>query len=148
MTWLSALDLGLCAVFAVRRIGWSRSILIGLLVAPIYLWSLPPIGCGCFRPLFRRCDDTVRYQAQMRSDLKNLASQLEIFRMEEERYSVDFEEIGFWPSDGVSIELVASPAGWTATARHVVVPELSCTLSTVEPVDGAAPVGAIDCRRG
>jgi hypothetical protein len=58
------------------------------------------------------------YEAAMKSDLKNLASQQEIYFSDYYAYSSSFEELAFTNIDGVTVHVVATTSGWTANAWH------------------------------
>jgi len=105
-------------------------LLVGLI--PAITYALPAQSCGCIRTPFVRCKGGGRelaYRAAMMSDLKNLASQEEIYFSDWDTYSADPEAIGFVSSTGVEITLVATAAGWAAQATHVAVgDQQSCAL--------------------
>lgn len=112
------IDLLVALLLSVRRFGPGRTLLgaVGLSMALQPL--LPPVPCGCFRPLLRRCDYTARFDAAMKSDLNNLASQQEIFRDDARRYSSDPEALGFVTSSGVTVVIEATDDAWVAWATH------------------------------
>jgi hypothetical protein len=92
-------------------------------------YALPPATCSCFGPVFRRCDNSLRYVATLKSDLRNLSSQQEIYFLDHGMFSSDAEALGFWPSNGSRIEIEAGPKGWSAVATHAVLGEdRSCTI--------------------
>ena len=121
------LDLVIAAVFAARRFGITRTFIGALLTAPVWLYSLPPISCGCL-PSFRRCTRAQYFRAVTKYDLKDLASQQEIHFADHGTYSYDTKALGFVPSGGVELSIVASAAGWAARARHEANPEHSCAI--------------------
>ncbi len=118
MTPLSPLDLFLAAVLSLRRFGMGRTLLASVVLIPLYLWTLPPVVCSCFGPVFRRCDSSLRYVAAMRSDLRILASQQEIYFADHGEYSTDLEALGFVGSEGVSLDVSVRGDGWIASATH------------------------------
>lgn len=132
MSFTGPLDLTITAVLVARRLGPCRTVLLGLALGPALLWSLPPRACGCIRAPFVRCLDGhgLAYRAALRSDLKDLASQEEIHLANEGTYSADPEALGFVPSAGVTVRVVASARGWAATASHSSLPEgQACAIS-------------------
>ncbi len=130
------LDLTIAFLLAVRRFGAVRTLLGTLVLAPVFLWSLPPVSCGCLGPMFRRCARDLPYFAAMRSDLKNLASQQEIYFSDFRTYTNDAEALSFIASDGVRLTVVATPDGWAAEAEH----EALGTREGCALYHGAAPV--------
>lgn len=118
MSLVTPFDFLIAAVLGIRRFGFARTALAGFMLIPAFLWSLPPRPCSCIRPPFVRCKSGLRYHAAMKSDLKNLASQQEIYFSDHGMYSYDWQELGFVQSDGVEITIVASPDRWTALATH------------------------------
>ncbi|HIF06226.1 MAG TPA: prepilin-type N-terminal cleavage/methylation domain-containing protein [Gemmatimonadetes bacterium] len=59
------------------------------------------------------------YFAAMKSDLKNLASQQEIYYSDEYQYSTSATNLGFVSSDGVTVAIgTGTSTGWAATAIH------------------------------
>lgn len=80
--------------------------------------ALPPTTCSCFGPRLRRCDNSLRYVAVLKSDLRYLSSQQEIYREEHGTYSSDAAELAFWPSDGSRIRIEATADHWSALATH------------------------------
>ena len=54
----------------------------------------------------------------MKSDLKNLASQQEIYYSDAYSYTTTTADLAFTNSDGVTVTITASTSGWTGTATH------------------------------
>ena len=123
MSFATPLDLVIATVLAVRRFGLARTMLGGLLLMPVYLWSQPPVACGCFRPLFVRCVYSLRYYATLKSDLKNVAALEEIHFAEHGTYAYDWRELGFTQSEGVRVTILASQDSWAAVATHSAIGE-------------------------
>jgi hypothetical protein len=70
------------------------------------------------------------YRAAMKSDLKNLASQEEIYFSDNDGFSADPTALQFVSSNGVNVTLVAAPGGWAARASHEALGEQeSCALA-------------------
>ena len=78
------------------------------------------------------------YMAQMKSDLRNLATAEEAFFYDSTTYTTSlFDLNNFSPSSGVTLTVnEATPKGWSATAVHAQTPR-KCYLFS----GGAAPVG-------
>ena len=69
------------------------------------------------------------YLAAMKSDLKNLASQEEIYYTDQYGYTSSFEDLGFVQSEGVTVVLYSSQTGWMAWATHAGLgPSEGCAL--------------------
>ena len=69
------------------------------------------------------------YFAAMKSDLKHLASQEEIYYADQYAYASSFEDLDFAQSHGVTIALYSSQTGWTAWATHAALgPSEGCAL--------------------
>lgn len=111
--------------------------------------SAQPFLVSVLNVVYRRSDAL----ASMRSDLKNLASQQEIYYSDNYRYSKDFVALTFVTSRQVQVEIVtAAGNGWAARTTHSDVPGIGCSIfyGQVEPVrtvGGAIPgsVGVILC---
>ena len=58
------------------------------------------------------------YFAAMKSDLKNLASQQEIYYADTYSYTSTVASLGFVTSDGVTVVIAASTDGWSASSVH------------------------------
>ena len=68
------------------------------------------------------------YFAAMEVDLKNLASQQEIYYASEYSYTAEKSDLAFISSRDVSISVNADSEGWSATATHV----------ALEPIEGCS----------
>ena len=68
------------------------------------------------------------YFAAMEADLKNLASQQEIYYASEYSYTAEKSDLAFTSSRDVSISVNADSEGWSATATHV----------ALEPIEGCS----------
>jgi len=85
--------------------------LVGMAVFLTGLGYLAVPVCGC-------STREKAYEAAMKSDLKNLASQEEIYFSDNHAYSSSTADLAFTNSDGVMVHLVATPTGWTANTWH------------------------------
>lgn len=134
MTFAGPLDLILTALLAMRRLGVRRTIVGAFFLTPLYLYSLPPVACSCLPTLFRRCIYGRAYLAAARSDLKNLASQQEIYYSDHFEYSSDPTALTFVHSDGVRVTIRSWERGWSATATHAALDDgRGCALWYGEP---------------
>ena len=68
------------------------------------------------------------YFAAREADLKNLASQQEIYYASEYSYTAEKSDLAFISSRDVSISVNADSEGWSATATHV----------ALEPIEGCS----------
>lgn len=119
------LDILVAGLLALRRYGLGPTMLGALGLAIAVQPLLPPVPCdGSAQPLFRRCQPpTSRYEALMRTDLRNLASQQEIHFADHGTYTADPERLAFLTSGGVIVHVVADGDGWAARATHSALPD-------------------------
>ena len=91
------------------------------------------------------------YFAAMKSDLKNLASQQEIYYSDAYAYSTATTDLSFTSSAGVTVASAASSSGWSASVVHAALGTTEgCVIfygtaaSPSAPVTSTAP-GEIVC---
>lgn len=88
--------------------------LIELLIVVVIIGILAAIAIPKFSATRERA-----YFAAMKSDLKNLASQQEIYYSDHYLYTTNTTNLGFVSSDGVNVAIgEATNTGWAATAVH------------------------------
>ena len=89
--------------------------LIELLIVVVIIGILAAIAIPKFSATRERA-----YFAAMKSDLKNLATQQEIYYADHYTYSSNITDLGFVESEGVNVGWPAAPTntGWSATATH------------------------------
>ena len=87
--------------------------LIELLIVVVIIGILAAIAIPKFSATREKA-----YFAAMKSDLKNLASQQEIYYSDEYSYTSNTTSLGFVTSDGVTVVQVDGTAGWSGTATH------------------------------
>ncbi len=88
--------------------------LIELLIVVVIIGILAAIAIPKFSATREKA-----YFAAMKSDLKNLASQQEIYYSDEYSYSTSEINLGFVNSEGVNVNIPQGDAtGWSATATH------------------------------
>ncbi len=88
--------------------------LIELLIVVVIIGILAAIAIPKFSATREKA-----YFAAMKSDLKNLASQQEIYYADEYSYSTNEVNLGFVESEGVNVAIgVGNATGWNATATH------------------------------
>jgi len=87
--------------------------LIELLIVVVIIGILAAIAIPKFSATREKA-----YFAAMKSDLKNLASQQEIYYSDEYSYTGVVTSLGFVSSDGVIVTPTGTSTGWNATASH------------------------------
>jgi prepilin-type N-terminal cleavage/methylation domain-containing protein len=88
--------------------------LIELLIVVVIIGILAAIAIPKFSATREKA-----YFAAMKSDLKNLASQQEIYYSDAYAYSGNVTALGFVESNGVNVNIsTPSTTGWAATATH------------------------------
>ena len=88
------------------------------------------------------------YVAQMKSDLRNLATAEEAFFYDSTKYTSSLAALNnFSPSAAVTLTINASPGGWNAMAVHAQTPR-RCYLFTGSgpPIPPATVEGRIVCQ--
>jgi prepilin-type N-terminal cleavage/methylation domain-containing protein len=88
--------------------------LIELLIVVVIIGILAAIASPKFSATREKA-----YFAAMKSDLKNLASQQEIYYSDWYTYSANASDLAFVNSDGVTVTIgVNGTSGWNGTATH------------------------------
>jgi prepilin-type N-terminal cleavage/methylation domain-containing protein len=87
--------------------------LIELLIVVVIIGILAAIAIPKFSATREKA-----YFAAMKSDLKNLASQQEIYYADAYAYTTTTASLSFTSSDGVTVGSAATSSGWSATATH------------------------------
>ncbi len=87
--------------------------LIELLIVVVIIGILAAIAIPKFSATREKA-----YFAAMKSDLKNLASQEEIYYADNYSYSTSTADLAFTNSEGVTVAITASTSGWAASATH------------------------------
>lgn len=117
--------------------------LIELLIVVVIVGLLASIAIPKFANTKQKA-----YVAQMKSDLRNLATAEEAFFYDSMYYTSSLPMLSkFQPSAGVSITVnEATPAGWSATAKHGQVSR-ECYLfsGNAAPIGNATVDGKITC---
>jgi prepilin-type N-terminal cleavage/methylation domain-containing protein len=88
------------------------------------------------------------YVAQMKSDLRNLATAEEAFFYDSTKYTSSLPALNnFSPSSGVTLTVAAIPGGWNAMAQHAQTPR-RCYLfaGAGPPLPPATVEGRIVCQ--
>ncbi len=101
-----------------KRTNWKRLSVLGILViAAAAVWAMPegPLGT---REILDLRPDRQTVLNTMRRDLISLTNLQEQFMGLNGNYSASPSALGFVASDGVTVSLIATPTGWSATARH------------------------------
>lgn len=87
--------------------------LIELLIVVVIIGILAAIAIPKFSATREKA-----YFAAMKSDLKNLASQQEIYYADNYAYTTSTSELAFTNSEGVTVAIGASTSGWDASVTH------------------------------
>ena len=92
------------------------------------------------------------YFATTKSDLKNLASQQEIYYASTYSYTSALSALNVTESEGVSISInEATTSGWAATASHAGIPSDQCGLfygnASAANASPATVLGSVTCTR-
>jgi prepilin-type N-terminal cleavage/methylation domain-containing protein len=87
--------------------------LIELLIVVVIIGILAAIAIPKFSATREKA-----YFAAMKSDLKNLASQQEIYYADNYSYTTSTTDLAFVQSQGVLVAMTATTSGWSATAYH------------------------------
>jgi type II secretion system protein G len=126
-------------VFVLRSRGFT---LIELLIVVVIIGILASIAI----PKFVNTKEK-SYVAQMKSDLRNLATAEEAFFYDSVKYTTNMVMLNnFAPSTGVTLTVNTSPGGWNATAVHAQTPRKCYLFFGAGPPIGPATVeGRITC---
>jgi len=87
--------------------------LIELLIVVVIIGILAAIAIPKFSATREKA-----YFAAMKSDVKNLASQQEIYYADNYAYTTSTTALAFTNSEGVTVTIAASTSGWAASATH------------------------------
>ncbi len=87
--------------------------LIELLIVVVIIGILAAIAIPKFSATREKA-----YFAAMKSDVKNLASQQEIYYADHYQYTTSVTALTFTNSEGVNIAISATTSGWDASATH------------------------------
>ena len=87
--------------------------LIELLIVLVIIGILSAIAIPQFSATRERA-----YFAAMKSDVRNLASQQELYYATNYKYTNSLADLGFGASEAVTVTTAASSSGWSATATH------------------------------
>ena len=121
--------------------------LIELLIVVVIIGILAAIAIPKFSATREKA-----YFAAMKSDLKNLASQQEIYYSDAYTYTNTAAALTFVSSQAVNVAITASTSGWSATATHDALgATLGCAIyygSATAPASPTAPSqpGEVACK--
>ena len=110
--------------------------LIELLIVVVIIGILAAIAIPKFSATREKA-----YFAAMKSDLKNLASQQEIYYSDYYTYTSNATNLGFVDSEGVTVAIAGvSTSGWNATATHTALgTALGCAIYYGESTAPGSP---------
>ena len=116
---LKPLDFGVVTALIVRRFGLVRTSATALVLAMIAIAVMPSLYCG----------REMAYRAAMKSDLKHLASQEEIYYSDHDAYTSSATDLAFTNSEGVEVTVHATQEGWAAWVTHAALgPSEGCAV--------------------
>lgn len=106
-----------------RRVGFT---LIELLIVVVVIGILAVIAIPKFSATREQA-----FLSAMKSDLRNLATQQEIYYADAENYEYTMDKVAleFAESEGVTVSIDEADAdGWTATASHTGLADITCAV--------------------
>ncbi|HUF76734.1 MAG TPA: prepilin-type N-terminal cleavage/methylation domain-containing protein [Longimicrobiales bacterium] len=119
--------------------------LIELLIVVVIIGILAAIAIPKFSATRERA-----YFSAMKADLRNLATQQDVYHNTWYTYSTDEAALGFTESEGVDVAIgVATGGGWSASATHPAVPGDNCAIfhGNAAPLAPATVESYITCSR-
>ena len=119
--------------------------LIELLIVVVIIGILAAIAIPKFSVAREKA-----YMAAAKADLRNLASQQEIYFNSNYSFSTDLAALQFVASEGVTVVInEASGVGWSGVSTHSGVPGESCSLyhGAATPVLPATVESVVMCSR-
>jgi prepilin-type N-terminal cleavage/methylation domain-containing protein len=119
--------------------------LIELLIVVVIIGILAAIAI----PKFSSARDRA-FLSAARADLRNLASQEEVYYNDNYSYSSDVAALGFTNSEGITVTFgPATNTGWSASATPAGLPGDACALfhGDASPLSPATVVSSIQCTR-
>lgn len=119
--------------------------LIELLIVVVIIGILAAIAIPKFSSTREKA-----FMASAKADLRNLASQQEIYHNSNYTFSMDTDAVGFVPSEGVTVTMgVATGAGWSATSYHAGMSSESCAIyhGNAAQVSPATVQSVVMCSR-
>ncbi|MEQ9570354.1 MAG: prepilin-type N-terminal cleavage/methylation domain-containing protein [Longimicrobiales bacterium] len=117
--------------------------LIELLIVVVIIGILAAIAIPKFSATREKA-----YVSAMKSDLKNLASQQEIYYSDNYSYTTSQTALGFAQSQGVTVAIgAADGTGWSASSTHSGTPSACAVFyGTATAVAPATIAGAVTCN--
>ena len=117
--------------------------LIELLIVVVIIGILAAIAIPKFSATREKA-----YVSTMKSDLKNLASQQEIYYSDNYTYTTDATALGFAQSQGVTVSIgAADGTGWSASSTHSGTSSACAVFyGTATAVTPATVAGAVTCN--
>ncbi len=114
--------------------------LIELLIVVVIIGILAAIAI----PKFSKTREKA-YFAAMKSDLKNLATQQEIYYADNYLYTNNVTALGFVDSEAVTVAITATASGWNGASTHTGLPGKGCAIyygNASAPGGAATPTAA------
>jgi prepilin-type N-terminal cleavage/methylation domain-containing protein len=106
--------------------------LIELLIVVVIIGILAAIAIPKFSATREKA-----YRSTMQADLRNLATQQELYYSDNYTYSNDLAALGFVESRAITVNVTnASATGWAATSEHDALAGETCTTEHGDQGDG------------
>ena len=128
-------------------------ILGGVAILAYLVWAMPD-GSFSRREILNLKPDRQTALMAIRGDLGRLVGLQESFRESNGTFTANPRALGFVSSEGVNVSIIATPEGWSATARHEDHPSaLGCAVFGGSSPPPQSPVipgqpGIVACTRG
>ncbi len=125
---------------SMRRDGFT---LIELLIVVVIIGILAAIAIPKFSATREKA-----FFSTAKADLRNLASQQEVYYNQHYTFTTSLADVSFTGSDGITVVVgVATNTGWSATAAHSGLPGQSCAIyhGNAAQVAPATVPGVVDC---
>lgn len=117
--------------------------LIELLIVVVIIGLLASIAIPKFSATREKA-----FVAAIKADLRNLATQQELYYNDHYTFSTDLDAVGFTNSDGVIITpVIGNNTGWSASGTHEGLPGQNCAIfhGTATPIAPATVESAVAC---
>ena len=119
--------------------------LIELLIVVVIIGILAAIAIPKFSVTREKA-----FFAAAKADLRNLATQQEVYHNLHYTFTTNLTDVGFVNSDGVTVTVAeASGTGWSASATHAGIPSESCAIyhGAATQLTPATVPGVVECSR-
>jgi type IV pilus assembly protein PilA len=128
-----------------KRRGQKGFTLIELLIVVVVIGILAAIAIPKYTAVREK-----GFISSLKADLRNLATQQELYYNDNFTYSTDFAALAFTNSEGVNVTVgEATNTGWSATAYHSGLTSESCAIyhGGAAPVAPATVISTVMCSK-